>query len=124
MRKLVQVLERLSGLPDWLNWLLSVVEPLLVLGITASVGYVGYRLVFVPSQPSRTAELLKFIQTVGENWKAAVILLLILFYRTVRVFLEQIEKGPLGMERRRPLQVQEPEEEANPTPAEQSKPSE
>ena len=118
MRKLVRALEKLSQLPEWLNWLLSVVEPLLVLGIAGSIGYVAYGLVFAPGQPFRNCELLKFIRAVSENWKAGLILLLVLFYRTVRVFLEQIEKGPLGMERKRPLQAQKPEQEANPQQAE------
>lgn len=110
----------LSDLPVWLNWLLSVVEPLIVLGITALIGYVAYRLVFVTDETGKNCELLKTIQVVSENWKASLILLLVLFYRTVRVFLEQIEKGPLGMERKKPLQMQEPEQEANPAQAEGS----
>lgn len=114
MRKVFQTIKKLSQLPDWLNWLLSVVEPLLVLGIGGMLCYIAYRFVFIPEQRPQDSQLLSFIKAVSDNWKAGLILLLVLFYRTIRVFLEQVEKGPLGMERRKPLQTQEPEQLANP----------
>jgi hypothetical protein len=42
-------LTKLSRLPDWLDWLLSVIEPLVVLAITVVIFYTGYCLVFLPT---------------------------------------------------------------------------
>jgi hypothetical protein len=86
-------LSKLSRLPHWLNWLLSVVEPLVVLVITALVLYSAYWLVFGAGQDPHRIRLLELMRAVSDDWKAAVVLLLLLFYRTVRVFLEQAEEA-------------------------------
>ena|ERR1700733_11863076 len=101
-----------GSVPEWLNWLLSVVEPLIVLIITLLVGYVTYWLVFGPSTSDHYSQLVQSIKTVNDNWKAALILILLLFYRTVRTFLEQAEEA-WGVKKKRPI-VGEPSEEDNP----------
>jgi hypothetical protein len=85
-------LARLSDLPDWLNWLLSVVEPLVVLGISAWIAYGAWCLVR-PEVNGRQARILVLMKHMNDNWKAGLILLVLLFYRTVRIFLEQAEEA-------------------------------
>ena len=103
---------RRDSVPEWLNWLLSVVEPLIVLIITLLVGYATYWLVFGSSTSDHYNQLVQSIKTVNDNWKAALILILLLFYRTVRTFLEQAEEA-WGVRKKKPI-IGEPTEEANP----------
>lgn len=105
-------LTKLSRLPDWLNWLLSVVEPLVVLAIAALVFYSAYWLVFGSEQDQHRTRLMALMKGINDDWKAALLLLLLLFYRTVRVFLEQAEEA-FGVRKRKPLPG-EPQREANP----------
>jgi hypothetical protein len=86
----MKVLAKLARLPEWLNWLLSVVEPLLVFGIIWLIGY-GVILLFSASE-SQHAQIVTIIKVLNDNWKAGLILLLVLFYRTIRIFLEQAEQ--------------------------------
>ncbi|HKW87950.1 MAG TPA: hypothetical protein VJN21_04255 [Candidatus Acidoferrales bacterium] len=83
----------LSQLPDWLDWLLCVAEPLVVLGITLVVFYIGYTLVFGPEQSGHQTRFKELLRVVNDNWKAGLLLLVLLFYRTVRIFLEQAEEA-------------------------------
>jgi ascorbate-specific PTS system EIIC-type component UlaA len=91
----------LYQLPSWLDWLLSVVEPLTVLLITATIIYVGYGLVFGSPQNINQTRFKALMVIISDNWKAALLLLVVLFYRTVRVFLEEVQEA-FGM-RRNPL---------------------
>lgn len=102
LNSLAKALSTLSPLPIWLNWLLSVVEPLIVLGITAAVFYVGYGLVFGSAQSLNQVRLKELLAIISDNWKAALLLLLVLFYRTVRMFLEEVEEA-FGMRRKKPM---------------------
>jgi len=52
-----------------------------------------------------TDRLVTVIKTINENWKAGLLLLAPVFYRTIRILLERMKKFPFGME------VQEPEEQ-------------
>ena len=45
------------------------------------------------------------LEVINKNWKACLLLLIPLFYRTILAVLERMKKFPFGMER------QEPEEE-------------
>jgi hypothetical protein len=108
VKTLWTMLAPLARLPEWLDWLLAVVEPLVVLGITVSIGYVLYWQIFSgesghPLQPH--AYLATAMKQMSDNWKAGVILLVVLFYRTIRTFLEQADEA-LGVKRRKPLHGQ------------------
>lgn len=93
-------------LPDLLDWLLSVLERLLALGLAVAVIWAGYRLATGKATQNEQDTIFKL----GENWKAALFLLIPLFYKTVRVFLEEVHEA-FGMKRRRqPGVVEEPEE--------------
>lgn len=106
-----KALRKLEGLPSWLNWLLAVIEPLVVLVIAVLIFYVVYWLIFGPEQDGRQARLMGVLKGMNDNWKVGLLLLVLLFYRTIRTFLEQMEKGPWGVTR--PLRG-DPKEEANP----------
>jgi hypothetical protein len=100
-------------LPELLNWLVSVVEPLIVLAITFLASYSVYWLIFAPDQGSQQSRILALVSTINADWKAGLVLLLILFYRTVRMFLEQAEEA-FGVKRRRKLKVEEASPQTNP----------
>jgi hypothetical protein len=112
LRALFGTLRKLSRLPRWLDWLLSVVEPLVVLAITVVIFYIGYWVVFGPEQNAHQMQFKELIKEVDENWKAGLLLLLLLFYRTVRVFLEQAEEA-FGVKKKTKL-AGEAESAANP----------
>lgn len=101
MRRILYWLSRvrtaLSRLPDFLNWLLSAIEPLIVLGITVSISY-GVWCLVRPDVNGRQAHVLALMKWINDNWKAALILLVPLFYRTIRIFLEQAEEA-MGVKR-------------------------
>jgi hypothetical protein len=102
LRALLETFREFSRLPMWLDWLLSVVEPLVVLAITAVIFYIGYWVIFGPPQSPQQTQFRELIKEVDENWKAGLLLLLLLFYRTVRVFLEQAEEA-FGVKKRKEL---------------------
>jgi hypothetical protein len=116
LRWAVAQLKKLAPLPQWLNWCLAVVEPLVVLAIAIVILYLGYGAVFQPQGSSMGASLKELIEEINDNWKAGILLLIVLFYRTVRTFLEQAEEA-LGVKRKLPRlrPVGEPEEGATPT---------
>jgi hypothetical protein len=91
---------------------LKVCEILLVLSLTAALlGFIGYQVVWIWRQCPE--ERIKSTLTMlNENWKVGLLLLVPLFYRTVRMFLERVRKF-LGMETRDPEQEIT---EANPEP--------
>src|SRR2546422_552356 len=106
-----RALGRMSRLPEGLNWLLSVVEPLIVLGTTVSVSY-GVWCLVRPDVNGRQTRIIASMKDINDNWKAGVLLLVLLFYRTVRVFLEQAEEA-FGVKRQK-LLPGTPLEESNP----------
>jgi hypothetical protein len=55
---------------------------------------------------SPAERLLSVLKNVNENWKACLLVLLPLFYPTIRGILQRIKRFPLGME------PQEPEEQS------------
>jgi hypothetical protein len=87
--KCLAFLRALVGLPVWLNWLLSVAEPLIVLAAAYVIGYATYYAVFTDQQWH--GHIIATIKELNANWKAGIILLVILFYRTIRMFIEQAE---------------------------------
>lgn len=103
-------LNKIEPLPEWLDWLLSVVEPAVVLAITCLMAYSVCLLMF-GGGPGR-ARLVELMKGMNDNWKASLLLLLVLFYRTVRTFLEQAEEL-LTVKRKKTL-AGELEKEPNP----------
>jgi membrane-anchored glycerophosphoryl diester phosphodiesterase (GDPDase) len=111
-KELTALLRSLANLPKWLNWLLSVIEPLMVLLIAGGVVYAGYWLLFDQSG-SKQNRLTCLMQVLNENWKVVALLMIVLFYRTIRIFLEQAEEA-WGVKRKRPLAPEEVAETTNP----------
>jgi len=87
-----------------LDWLLGIVERLLVLSLACFIFYFGYQLVRGNSIP----EQLAILKALSDNWKLGLIVLIVLFYGTVRVFLEQVQEV-WGMKRPLPGVPDKPE---------------
>lgn len=101
----------------WAEKLLSTIEVstvvLLALAIYSSIFFqLGWILCGTDVQPlhARVSEVAK---SLNENWKAGLLLLIPLFYRSVRSFLERVEEFA-GMKTR---QAQEKKKGPNPSPA-------
>ena len=80
----------LELIPKTLNWLLSVIEPLIALAIGFLFLYATLCLVLGSYQ--KLAILSSVLTAVNDNWKAALALLIPLFYRPVRLVLEQLAR--------------------------------
>lgn len=94
----------MSAILRCLDWVVSVVERLLVLGLSSVVFYFLFKLARGSSMPEQLA-VLKFF---ADNWKIGIIVLVVLFYGTVRIFLEQVQEV-WGMKRPLPLLADKPE---------------
>jgi len=77
-----------SAIVKILDWLVTVAERLLVLGVALVVFYFGYHL----SRGSLTDGQNKALALVGQSWRAVFILMIPLFYQTVRLFLEEVQE--------------------------------
>jgi len=97
-------------IPDWLTWLLSLVELLIVLAIAFLVGYAVCCFMWDSAQQVRFTHLM---QVVNENWKAALVLLIPLFYRPARAFMENLEEAG-SFKRRKPVEASSKQQETNP----------
>lgn len=72
-----------------LDWMVKVVERLLVLGVAWVAFYFGYHFCRgLLSPPQRDV-----IAFVAQNWKIVLILMIPLFYQTVRTFLEEVQEA-------------------------------
>jgi hypothetical protein len=71
-----------------LDWLVMVMERILVLGISLFVLYIGWHLLLNRFSEQQNGFVLK----IGEQWKIFGLLLIPLFYRTARAFLERAQK--------------------------------
>jgi hypothetical protein len=87
-----------------LDWLVSVAERLLVLGMTVAIFRFGYQVV----RGNSTVEQMSVLRFFADNWKIGIIVLVVLFYGTVRIFLEQVQEV-WGMKRPLPLLTDPPE---------------
>jgi hypothetical protein len=106
-----------AGVKALLDWLVMVAERLIVLGLCSAIFYVGYR--FLSGRA--TTEDKELVTAASNNWKTVLLILIPLFYQTVRVFLEEVQEA-FGMKRRqRQLPgVEAPAaEDAKPTPTPQ-----
>ena len=77
----------------FLDWLVSFLERLVTLSIGVAIGFVGWRLI-----SSKTAP--EVVTTLGQNWKALLLLLVPLLYQTIRKFLDEVEEA-FGMKRQK-----------------------
>jgi hypothetical protein len=73
---------------ELLDWIVAVMERLLVLGLAFLVFYFGYQLLHGNS----TQGQLDVLKALSENWKAGLVLLIALFYGTARKFLEEVQE--------------------------------
>ncbi len=97
---------------------LKACEALLVIFLTvALLGFIVYQITWIITACPQ--ERIKSTFTMlNENWKVGLLLLVPLFYRTIRMFLERVRKF-LGMETREP---DEERVETNPEPAKPNQP--
>jgi hypothetical protein len=90
-----------------LDWVVGVVERLVVLAIAFVAFYVGWFALHGDKQKSDA--LVQMLKALSDNWKGLLLLLIPLFYRTVRTFLERakkflgIEAEPADQEKRAPV---------------------
>jgi hypothetical protein len=94
---------------DLLAWLeersdtfLTVAELSVVLALAVSLTILAILtliwIVKTGSLQTQQDRLTTILKTLSDNWKAVLILLVPLFYRTIRKFIARIKKGPWGME--------------------------
>lgn len=94
----MKFLRKLAQIPEWLDWILSAIEPIVVLAVAFVVAYVVYWAVF--STGHWHDHIVTTVKELSDNWKAGLMLMVVLFYRTVRMFLEQAEEA-FGVKRKR-----------------------
>lgn len=95
------------------DWLLFSIEIITVAIIAIGVALlIGYEIFWVAWPASTTPQyrIEAVLRALNENWKAGLLLLIPLFYRTVRTLLERIRKVP-GFEISLPTEA---EKEPNP----------
>jgi hypothetical protein len=93
--------------PNWLSYILSVLELVIVLALAGLLGVAVYAL--LAGDGERITYLMK---TVHDNWRAALVLLIPLFYRPVRTFLENLEEA--GSLKRTKIFPESKQEQINP----------
>ena len=64
----------------------------LTLSIYCAIGYEIYWVLLAPDADQRQARVVAAVKQANESWKAGLLLLIPLFYRTIRKFLERVEK--------------------------------
>ena len=88
----------------WSNRILGTVETVTVILLAAGVySVILYEVywIWLGAEGTRSSRLETVARTFNENWKTGLILFVPLFYRTIRQFLERVEKFA-GMEARKP----------------------
>jgi hypothetical protein len=113
---LVAAKEKAVALPTLilgcLDWLVKVAERLMVLGIAYVVFYFGYRFYHGSLSKEEDAS----IALAAQSWKIIFILLVPLFYQTVRIFLEEVQVAA-GMTRvKKALNESDPSAPIPPSP--------
>lgn len=77
-----------------LDGIVSVAERLLVLAMTAVVLHFGYH----AWRGRLSANEKEMVPILGQNWKVVFVLMVPLFYQTIRTFLEEVQEA-WGMKR-------------------------
>jgi hypothetical protein len=106
--------EKIERAPHWMDIVLSILEPAIIVGITLLAIYASCWLMFGNENSAQHIRMIRMVVLLNENWKVGLILLLLLFYRPIRIFLEQLEQGPLGMKRRVPAEQVVVDQQENP----------
>ncbi len=74
-----------------LDWVLTLAERIIAIGICVVVFYLGYRLMSGKASESDS----HFLYALGQNWKVLLLVLVPLFYPTVRKLIQEAQKiGP------------------------------
>jgi TRAP-type C4-dicarboxylate transport system permease small subunit len=107
--------ELLKSLPDALDWLVRVMERIIVLGIACAILFVGFQVLAGKQiQPEEKSALTKM----AENWRIIFVVLVPLFYLTIRTFIEEIVEA-FGVKRKKkeliPPRQEEEEEDVRPS---------
>ncbi len=82
------------------GWL-AVVERLTVLAVLGFTFLSVLVVLFGAGENEFRSRLISFWRALDTHWRIGLIILFVLFYRTVRTFLEEVEEA-YGMRRRRP----------------------
>src|SRR5271167_311634 len=94
----LSTLAAMRRIPTWilsvLDWIIGLAERLVVIAIACVGFYIGWGAFHTADQTKFMKDMLN---PLSENWRALLPLLIPLFYRTVRAFLERVEKFA-GME--------------------------
>jgi 1,4-dihydroxy-2-naphthoate octaprenyltransferase len=98
-----------AGVILLLDWIVSVAERLIVLGVGGAACYLGYRFVFGKASPSDSS----LVSNLSQHWQILALLAIPLFYQTIRKFLEQAEEA-WGIKKKRELEG-DTEQKPNPS---------
>jgi hypothetical protein len=121
-KNIIRALKKLKELPSALDWFLSVIEPLIVVALTVVIVFAAYWLIF-DAQAENTKRIADVVKLLNDNWKTGLLLIVLLFYRTVRTFLEQAEEL-FSVKRRKSLVGETEELKANPSHGKPQEPME
>ncbi len=105
--------KKLTKSEKFLNCLELISVSLIALSIWLGAAFAGFWILF-GSGENQKKRLSAALNNVNINWKIGLLLLIPLFYRTVREILSRIEEGPLGTKfpKPKPSKVEEdPKEE-------------
>ena len=91
------------------------VEFLTVVGIFGVSCYIGYWLVFGPVTDPRYTRMVGLVDELGQSWKAFLLLMVPLFYRSTRTFMDEVQEA-WGMKRRATPAAPLPVQGTNPDP--------
>lgn len=87
--------------PERLDNCLRIAEAIIVLAITVAIfGLIVvefWSVLLRGDSPPRQQRVESMLKTLNDNWKASLLLLVPLFYRTIRMFLEKVKRA-WGME--------------------------
>jgi hypothetical protein len=95
-------------------WLISSEAAIAFLVVLVILLWIGFELWwnFMACDPMTKQErICKTLKMVNDNWKAGLLILIPLFYRTVRMFLEEVQEIA-GMKRQKKKQMPRETEEA------------
>lgn len=85
----------------WLPLLLyKLMEGVTVLGVFWVAFYMAYWIIWGDVNDPRHVRMLALLGAINDNWKACLLLLIPLLFRTIRTFMEEVEKVG-GMKRKK-----------------------
>lgn len=92
---------------------LKALETVTLLGVFAASCYGGFALACADVHGPRYARMIDLVHLFGENWKALLLILLPLFYRSTRTFVDEVQEV-FGMKRPRTTRPTARTQEENP----------